>query len=490
MVEIEPPELEDFKGFETNDPDVTNILGELRKAAKDFKNALEKGSGPNAIVDALNRYKDASDRLMPRIDKFITNPDYRGYSEAQKLIINKALTKFSTFYNKLTDFGNPDPARGGDDVGGSDISRAGTGPNNLLEQLKALDPEKNGLGEDGVFSRFLKKIGAKSKNFIDLAKDYLKTGTHNEFKADLKKFRDLYSSIKPKIETADVSNIDPKIKSELDRLNKKINNTINEIKFKEDQESKNPGKAKGHSKLSFLIKFLVLLETLGSGIMAWWLIKQYCDNHSGCLVIAYEKGQSYTTNNKKYCEEGTLPSNYSEKTTYGPELCFCSEFTDKSGVSLSESDNCQKVTDPKNNKFTPDNTAYKGIVCRPQDGNITNIDPNGNDTFLYYSYIIMTPFDGAVDIFNKTSDITKNTLKDIINMIVHAIIILAIVGGVLLVLYIVYKVVANRKPAEAIKIEPSGSKFGNILGNLNKFSRYHMQPISHPPLKFGNRFNF
>ncbi len=97
----------------------------------------------------------------------------------------------------------------------------------------------------------------------------------------------------------------------------------------------------------------------------------------------------------------------------------------------------------------------------------------------------MTPFDGLIDIANKSADIAKNTLKDLINMIVHAVIILAIVGGVLLVLYIVYKVVANRKPAEAIKIETDSSKFGNILGNLNKFSRYNMRPV-----KFGNRFNF
>jgi hypothetical protein len=67
-------------------------------------------------------------------------------------------------------------------------------------------------------------------------------------------------------------------------------------------------------------------------------------------------------------------------------------------------------------------------------------------------------------------------------MIIHAAIIIGIILGVLLVLWIIYKVVANRKPAETLKIEtgsaPSApsvvTKFGNrgYLGNLGKYSNY------------------
>ena len=486
-MDIEPPDLEDYDGIETDDPDVNNILEELRSATKAFKEAQKSGAR-DAILDSLKRYKDVSNRLIPHIEKFLKS-NFTKLDPISKNVIRQSLEKFSEFYDSITQLDKPNPIRGGDDLGGSSLRDAGRpmGPDgkNLLNRLKEMDPDKNGLGEDGAFSKFLKKIGAKSKDFIDLAKDYLKNSTHAKFKADLNSFRELYSSIKKYIEDGKTEDIPKATIDELDRLNNLLSDNINEIKWKKDEEIKNPGKAKAHSKLSFLIKFLVLLETLGTGIMAWWLIKQYCDNHSGCLEIAYMKGQSYTTNNKKYCEKGTLPSTYSEQTTYGPQLCFCSQYTKRSTVSLSENDNCQIVTDIDGNNFTPDNIAYGGIVCHPGSGDLSNIDPNGNESFNYYSFIIMTPFDGAVDLFNKTADITKNTLKDIINMIVHAVIILAIVGGVLLVLYIVYKVVANRKPTEAIKIETDSSKFGNILGNLNKFSRYNIKPV-----KFGNRFNF
>ena len=108
----------------------------------------------------------------------------------------------------------------------------------------------------------------------------------------------------------------------------------------------------------------------------------------------------------------------------------------------------------------------------------------------------MDPASGALDIAQKAAGVVDKGIGDLIKMIIHAAIIIGIILGVLLVLWIIYKVVANRKPAETLKIETGSgtvTKFGNrgYLGNLSKYSNYAYmgrcvaQPsIPYIPLRF------
>lgn len=491
---IEEPKPEDFSDLDRDSlpSDARGFFDTLQQATKRWSDAVGDKEARN---QAMQEYINASGSLVRYIDSFIKNKDFANIKPEAMATIKAGLGEFFDWYNKFNDETEASN-RGPDGLDGESISH---GTKEIFDQIRQnFDPASYELGENGAFTRFLKGVGAKSTDFNKLAKKYLPKSKYRDFDNTMSAYTKLFEKIGKNINNVkdrDYSKVaSPEEIRSLNKLSDDINSLFKEAeeKYNRDEQTKNPGKQKGNSTLSHLVKFFALLEILGAGIMAWWLIKQYCDNHSGCLKISYNAGASYVQNNKQYCIKGTLGPNYSTKTTYGPQLCYCSQFHSLSSYSANEDQNCvvNKNAD-QGNKFTPDNIAYySGSKCNPPDGNISTLKLDGSVGFTYYSYIIMTPFDGLINIADKTADIVKNTLKDLINMIVHAVIILAIAGGVLLVLYIIYKVVANRKPAEAIKIETDSSKFGNILGNLNKFSRYNMRPISYAPVKFGNRFNF
>ena len=95
----------------------------------------------------------------------------------------------------------------------------------------------------------------------------------------------------------------------------------------------------------------------------------------------------------------------------------------------------------------------------------------------------MTPFDALGNmgngIVNGAGSAASQWLNILLKFLIHAAIVICIILGVLLVLWIIYKVVANRKPTETLKIETGSapgtlSKFGNrgYLGNLSKYSNY------------------
>ena len=475
------PGLENFDGIKPDDlpPEAQPFFEKLRKASKDWED--NRGNG-KLQEDIIKKYKEAASDLIKYINSFIKNEDFGTIEPDKMRIIKQGLQKFNDWYNKLK------PGERGDDT--LDGNAIKFGMKEIFENLlKNINPDDYELGEDGAFTQFLKKVGVKSSDFNELAKKYLNKSDQKTFDKLMNSYKKLFEKVGKQINKGEFSEIRQPDLDSINTLSNSIDQLLKkaEAKYKSDEQAKNPNSKTGNSTLSHLVKFFALLEILGGGIMAWWLIKQYCDNHSGCLKIEYNAGASYVQNNKKYCAAGTLPpTGFSQTTTYGPEQCYCSQYVNNPMGDPTQTENCAIFTSNKENHFTPDNTIFEaGSACNPPNGNISNISLDGSTSFMYYSYIVMTPFDGLINIADKTADITKNTIKDIINMIVHAVIILAIVGGVLLVLYIVYKVVANRKPTEAIKIETDSSKFGNILGNLNKFSRYNMKPV-----KFGNRFNF
>ena len=162
-----------------------------------------------------------------------------------------------------------------------------------------------------------------------------------------------------------------------------------------------------------------------------------------------------------YCRNGQIKNtskNY--QTTYTPQQCYCSKF--HSYPEPQSGDECGDTSNLASNsesKFTPDNSENGSqFACMPADGNMDHLK---DKTYLYYSYIIMTPFDGLVDLGTKGVDLGG----DLLSKIVHAIIMIAIAIGVLFVLYIIIKLLSRRH-------EEFGRVSKSYLGNIGKFSHY------------------
>ena len=343
----------------------------------------------------------------------------------------------------------------------------------------------DGTTPDIPFTNWTRKVlgqGPKLK-FDKVLKDRLGSKKHSELQRHVKDMQDAVKSSESSYDPNNASTIwNPKDKTKfeeasknIDRLLKNLGDDWDKQRDKDNAMSGDPTKVGGNPKtktrLEMIYKIMSLLSVLGLGVFAFVTLEQYCANHTGCLKIQYS-GSGATQNNIYPCnsKNSTNPN----KSVYLPSQCFCSQFTDKvtpsSGCECGAADKCNSGEEPKWTKFTADNTAAGNQVCSPNpDGS----PPDPGKAWTYYSYQTMTPIDAALDIGGKTLQLGSDLLK----MIIHAAIVIGIILGVLLVLWIIYKVVANRKPAETLKIETGSStvsKFGNrgYLGNLSKYSNY------------------
>jgi len=326
-------------------------------------------------------------------------------------------------------------------------------------------------------------------------------GTNSRFESDLQKHMNSgdwtrYKGLKDRIQTSfkkleQNKFNDPKSESDFnsacDELDKLLDDNKLQKKYEDAQKKKDPNS--NPSNLKFIIKLFMAFAVVGEIVAAMYLLTQYCNNHTGCLRIEYGgTGSGYTTNNKAYCSSLQLPLGSTGKYTYAPELCYCATSHSATKSSQADTDDSCMGLKKSGDEYTyfPDNSKdfdeSKQILCNPSDGDVSKI--KSGDSYMYYSYIVMTPFDGVLNIAHKGLDLGSDLLQKIIKMILHVVIVLAIVGGILLVLFIIYKVVENRGNNKAIKIETDSSKFGDILGNISKFSRYGYKP----PVKFGSRF--
>jgi len=344
-----------------------------------------------------------------------------------------------------------------------------------------------GTTPDIPFTNWTRKVlgqGPKLK-FDKVLKDRLGSKKHSELQRHVKDMQDAVKSSESSYDPNNASTIwNPKDKTKfeeasknIDRLLKNLGDDWDKQRDKDNAMSGDPTKVGGNPKtktrLEMIYKIMSLLSVLGLGVFAFVTLEQYCANHTGCLKIQYS-GSGATQNNIYLCNsKNSINPN---KSVYLPSQCFCSQFTDKvtpsSGCECGAADKCNSGEEPKWTKFTADNTAAGNQVCSPNpDGS----PPDPGKAWTYYSYQTMTPIDAALDIGGKTLQLGSDLLK----MIIHAAIVIGIILGVLLVLWIIYKVVANRKPAETLKIETGSapgtlSKFGNrgYLGNLSKYSNY------------------
>ena len=84
--------------------------------------------------------------------------------------------------------------------------------------------------------------------------------------------------------------------------------------------------------------------------------------------------------------------------------------------------------------------------------------------YQYYYWGVMTPLDSLGNMGNGIVNGAHNTFKWLVDLIIKIAIWLGAIIGVLLVLWIIYKVVANRKPAETLKDSRSSTwSFYNLV---------------------------
>jgi len=261
-------------------------------------------------------------------------------------------------------------------------------------------------------------------------------------------------------------------KDKFDKASKDIDDILKDLgdTWDKNRDAKNmdPNKQVNQkTRLEFIYKIIFLLSIVGASITALVFLCKYCDNHTGCLHIQYT-GSGYVTNNLDYCKGSCMVTGdeSSIKNTFLPTQCFCSQYpiNGSTGTKISSptsKNQCGFANSAAGLVFTSDynnGTTCTNTVCDPIDGDITN-----KSKYSYYDYIVMTPFDAAIDIASKVVDLGE----DLLGFIIKVAIWIGAIIATLLILFIIYKVVSNRhKPTVPV------SQYGKYLGNLNKYSNY------------------
>jgi hypothetical protein len=266
---------------------------------------------------------------------------------------------------------------------------------------------------------------------------------------------------------ADEATSGDKGKERTDEYNKRTNERTRNMLNEGDLD---PKSYKGrNSSLKYLIQALSLLLTIGGlGAFAWFLIWNAMAN-SGCHVISCGDGDVFPVMSKSLC--------YSEnRNIFNP--------TEGTYDFVSSNCNCNKVTSPKNcskdvckfNSGKEQDSSLRPFNTDCQPGFQCSDDDHSKCPTLYYSYQIMDPISALGNVLAGAANAGNKEGSYWINLIIHAAIVIGIIMGVLLVIWIIYKVVENRKPTETLKIETPSTvtKFGNrgYLGNLSKYNNY------------------
>jgi len=316
----------------------------------------------------------------------------------------------------------------------------------IKDNLKK-DPYNIGEDELTALKEYLNKASAKFR-------ENAKIDLPNDIKQAMK---DISSTDKSKRDAA-ISKLKDFFGG--DEYNNIVRDNENRLARNEELNSK---EGSGNPKSNYkVILALIFLAEFGSALgFLVYLLQQYAGAHTGCMKFKYNSStDSYIYSTKIFCDNN--------KTTFPPLMCYCAKDPKhhKSILTCNKRNTSAYEPAPNQTPTYPD--------CKGGESSI--------DNYLYYSYQVMDPASAGLDIAQKAAGIVDKGIGELLKMIIHAAIVIGIILGVLLVLWIIYKVVANRKPAETHKIETGSAtsapstlaKFGNrgYLGNLSKYSNY------------------
>ena len=310
----------------------------------------------------------------------------------------------------------------------------------------------------------------------------------------IKRLKSRFSKMK---ETDDVAkairDVQEKVQPDIDKEDESFNTLDKEAEG--NSASKNP-KDNWSSRLKYTFYILCVLSLLAGTILGYVLLLQYCANHSGCIQIQLIKGQDKEQQTKVWCSGSDIKG--TKNRTYSINQCQCvgvgKQSTDQPHKSPCESckgsggdtdDNnfpsptkngpCVVYDTNGNNvcglgKVLLSNTCTNAAVCDMSETFGTNL----NDGYMYYSYQVMTPFDGVLDIVKKVLNMFKPP-----KWLITIIIIACVIIGVIVVIYLGTKIFAAYEAGKGTSITVqapakfgnySGNYLGNYLGNLNNYA--------------------
>ena len=218
----------------------------------------------------------------------------------------------------------------------------------------------------------------------------------------------------------------------------------------------------------FLRLVALLVQIGGLGFFAWFIVYNAMV-HSGCQQISCDENDTFPVATPVLCYGGgTGVPPFNGAIGYTATACTC----DSTSKSLKcDQDNC--------NNDNKDNLRPWIDGCSPGTEDKCLNEDQLTCPFVKYRYQVFDPAGAFLNTVAAAADGANKEGGDFLDGLIKLAIWIGSIIGVLLVLYIIYKVVSNRGSSETVKIvsappvtNTSTSKFGRYLGDLSRYSNY------------------
>jgi molecular chaperone GrpE (heat shock protein) len=219
----------------------------------------------------------------------------------------------------------------------------------------------------------------------------------------------------------------------------------------------------------FLRLIALLVQIGGLGFFAWFIVYN-ATVHSGCQKISCDKDDTFPVATPVLCfGGGTGVPPFNGAIGYTSDACTCNS---TSGSSECSPNNCKDET-------IRDNLRPWLNGCSPGTEDKCLNEDQLTCPFVKYRYQVFDPAGALLNTAAAAADGANKEGGDFLDGLIKLAKWIGIIIGVLLVLYIIYKVVSNRGSSETLKIVSappatgtSVSKFGRYLGDLSRYSNY------------------
>ena len=191
--------------------------------------------------------------------------------------------------------------------------------------------------------------------------------------------------------------------------------------------------------------------------------------HSGCQKISCDENDTFPVATPVLCKaDGTGVPPFNGAIGYTSEACTCDPPSDKASCTKD----CDK--DDKKDDLRP---WIDG--CSPGTEDKCLNEDQLTCPFVKYRYQVFDPAGAFLNTVAAAADGANKEGGDFLDGLIKLAIWIGSIIGVLLVLYIIYKVVSSRGSTETVKVvsappvtNTSTSKFGRYLGDLSRYSNY------------------
>lgn len=289
---------------------------------------------------------------------------------------------------------------------------------NIDELKQQIDDLKSKVGQEVLenFHETLKgRFEALDKSTTEVLEKILESSDLKEVKEQLNKLNE-YAKESSK-------NLDEMTKEEIENVTKNIDEKFEELNNKLDEKVKTQVEGEmgvdGYKKFKSIMKYGSLLR-YGLGILAaFFALKAIAGDLTGCYQ--YKGTESHKID---YCDKGKP----SRDCNCGPEK----------NNDITNTDDLQKLCNSSENKNYP----YCTCGVTPDKPTCTSVI-SADNTSVYYSYKEFSPTSIIASIPNDIGKFSKLIPKGIENFLMQMMKIILMIGGTLLLLYLVYIIVSG-----------------------------------------------